>query len=226
MTDFAAARRMMVDGQVRTADVTDLRLLAAMLELPRERFFPDDKASLAYLDLDAPVSAPGQPVRRLLKPMVLAKLIQAAGIAASDHVLDVGCASGYSTALLTRLAGSVVGLEEDAALARQAADALSWAGKSSASLPNAKIVTGRLAQGCAGEGPYDVILLQGSAEVVPPALFDQLKNGGRLICVLGRGPQGKAMFYRRADGDISGRPVFDAAAAALPGFAKPPEFVF
>src|SRR5215212_3343170 len=199
MTDFAAARRMMVDGQVRTADVTDLRLLAAMLELPRERFFPDDKASLAYLDLDAPVSAPGQPVRRLLKPMVLAKLIQAAGIAASDHVLDVGCASGYSTALLTHLAGSVVGLEEDAALARQAANAL----------PNAKIVTGPLAQGCAGEGPYDVILLQGSAEMVPPALFDQLKNGGRLLGVLGRGPQGKAMFYRRADGDISGRPVFD-----------------
>jgi protein-L-isoaspartate(D-aspartate) O-methyltransferase len=216
MTDFAAARRTMVDGQVRIADVTDLRLLAAMLELPRERFFPDDKASLAYLDLDAPVSAPGQPVRRLLKPMVLAKLIQAAGIAASDHVLDVGCASGYSTALLTHLAGSVVGLEEDAALARQAANAL----------PNAKIVTGPLAQGCAGEGPYDVILLQGSAEMVPPALFDQLKNGGRLICVLGRGPQGKAMFYRRADGDISGRPVFDAAAAALPGFAKPAEFVF
>jgi protein-L-isoaspartate(D-aspartate) O-methyltransferase len=120
----------------------------------------------------------------------------------------------------------VVGLEEDAALARQAADALSWAGKSSASLPNAKIVTGPLARGCASEGPYDVILLQGSAEVVPPALFNQLKNGGRLIGVLGRGPQGKAMFYRRAGADFSGRPVFDAAAAALPGFAKPPEFVF
>ena len=195
MTDFAAARRMMVDGQVRTADVTDLRLLAAMLELPRERFF-----------------------------------------AATDHVLDVGCASGYSTALLTHLAGSVVGLEEDAALARQAADALSWAGKSwagkswagksLADLPNAKIVTGPLAQGRAGEGPYDVILLQGSAEVIPPALFDQLKNGGRLMGLLGRGPQGKAMFYRRAEADFSGRPVFDAAAAALPGFAKPPEFVF
>jgi protein-L-isoaspartate(D-aspartate) O-methyltransferase len=98
---------------------------------------------------------------------------------------------------------------------------MSWA-----QLPNAKIVTGPLAQGCVGEGPYDVILLQGSAEVIPPALFDQLKNGGRLICVLGRGPQGKAMFYRRAEVDISGRPVFDAAAAALPGFAKPPEFVF
>ena len=220
MTDFAAQRRMMVDGQVRTADVTDLRLLAAMLELPRERLFPDEKASLAYLDLDAPVSAPGQPVRRLLKPMVLAKLIQTAGIAATDRVLDVGCASGYSTALLSHLAGSVVGLEEDAALARQAADTMSWAG------PTAKIVTGPLARGCVGEGPYDVILLQGSAEVVPPALFDQLKNGGRLVGVVGRGPQGKAMFYRRADGDFSGRPVFDAAAGALPGFAKPPEFVF
>ena len=192
MTDFAAQRRMMVDGQVRTADVTDLRLLAAMLELPRERFFPDEKASLAYLDLDAPVSAPGQPVRRLLKPMVLAKLIQAAGIAATDHVLDVGCATGYSTALLSHLAGSVVGLEEDAALARQAAEAMSLAGKSSDGKPTAKIVTGPLARGCASEGPYDVILLQGSAEVVPPALFDQLKEGGRLVGVLGRGPQGKA----------------------------------
>src|SRR4249919_2610415 len=127
MTDFAAARRMMVDGQVRTADVTDPRLLAAMLEVPRERFFPGDKASLAYLDLDASVSAPGQPVRRLLKPMVLAKLIQAAAISETDRVLDVGCSSGYSTALLAHLAGAVVGLEEDPGLARQAADAMSWA---------------------------------------------------------------------------------------------------
>src|SRR4029079_7089829 len=125
MTDFAAARRMMVDGQVRTADVTDLRLLAAMLELPRERFFPDDKASLAYLDTDVAVSAPGQPVRRLLKPMVLAKLIQGAGLSENDRVLDVGCATGYGTALLTHLAGTVIGLEEDAALAGRAADALS-----------------------------------------------------------------------------------------------------
>jgi protein-L-isoaspartate(D-aspartate) O-methyltransferase len=219
MTDFAAARRMMVDGQVRTADVTDPRLLAAMLELPRERFFPDDKASLAYLDLDASVSAPGQPVRRLLKPMVLAKLIQAAAITGTDHVLDVGCGSGYSTALLTHLAASVVGLEEDPSLARRAADAL-------AGLPAAKIVTGALARGCAGEGPFDVILLQGSAELVPVPLFDQLKNGGRLVCVLGRGPTGKAMLYRRIEGELSGRPVFDAAAAPLPGFAKPQEFVF
>jgi protein-L-isoaspartate(D-aspartate) O-methyltransferase len=221
MTDFAAQRRMMVDGQVRTADVTDLRLLAAMLELPRERFFPEERASLAYLDLDTPVSAPGQPIRRLLKPMVLAKLIQTAGIAATDRVLDVGCASGYSTALLADLAGSVVGLEEDTVLARQAADLMIATGRSSA-----KIVTGPLARGWAADGPYDVILTQGSVEVIPPALSDQLKDGGRLVCVLGRAPQGKAMFYRRAENDFSGRPVFDAAAGALPGFAKPAEFVF
>jgi protein-L-isoaspartate(D-aspartate) O-methyltransferase len=202
----------MVDGQVRTADVTDPHLLAAMLGLPRERFFPEEHASLAYLDLDAPINAPGRPDRRLLKPMVLAKLLQAAAITETDRVLDVGCNSGYSTALLAHLAGSVVGLEEDPDLARLAADALSVTG-----MPNAKIVRGTLTHGCAGEG---------SAEMVSVALFDQIKDGGRLVGVLGRGPTGKAMLYRRIEGELSGRPVFDAAAAPLPGFAKPHEFVF
>lgn len=220
MVDFPALRRMMVDGQVRTADVTDPRLLAAMLALPRERFFPEEKAALAYLDLDVPVSEAGGPVRRLLKPMVLAKLLQTAGIAENDHVLDVGCATGYSTALLSHLAGSVVGLEEDAALARRAAEALARVG-----LTNARIVTGALSLGAPEGGPYDLIVLQGSAEIVPVALFDQLKDGGRLACVLGRGP-GKAMLYRRIEGELSGRVVFDAAASPLPGFAKPHEFVF
>jgi len=216
MTDFAAARRMMVDGQVRTADVTDLRILAAMFDLPRERFFPEDKASLAYLDLDVPVSAPGQPVRRLLKPMVLAKLIQAAAVSPDDRVLDVGCATGYGTALLSHLAGVVIGLEEDAGLARQAA----------AANPGSRIVTGPLSRGCPADGPFDVIVLEGAVDQVAPALFDQLKEGGRLVCVLGRGGDGKAMLYRRIEGDLSGRAVFDAAAAPLPGFAKPAAFVF
>jgi protein-L-isoaspartate(D-aspartate) O-methyltransferase len=220
MIDFAAARRMMVDGQVRTADVTDLRLLDAMLELPRERFFPEDKASLAYLDLDIAVSEAGAPVRRLLKPMVLAKLIQAATVEETDHVLDVGCATGYSTAVLARLAGAVVGVEEEATLARAAASALTASG-----IANAQVVKGPLTRGCPEQGPYDVILLQGSGELVPDALFAQLKEGGRLACVMGRGP-GKAMLYRRIGGELSGRAIFDAAAAPLPGFAKPPEFVF
>ncbi len=221
MVDFAAARRMMVDGQVRTADVTDLRILTAMLDLPRERFLPEDKAALAYLDLDLAVSVPGQPLRRLLKPMVLAKLVQAAAIAPTDRVLDVGCATGYSAALLSRLGGSVIGLEEDPALAKQAADAVSSFG-----LPNVRIMTGPLSRGCPAEAPFDVIVLEGSAEVVPAPLFDQLKDGGRLIGLLGRGAEGKAMLYRNASGDLSGRPVFDAAATLLPGFAKPAEFVF
>jgi protein-L-isoaspartate(D-aspartate) O-methyltransferase len=220
MIDFAAARRMMVDGQVRTADVTDQRILAAMQDLPRERFFPDDKASLAYLDLDVAVSAAGQPVRRLLKPMVLAKLIQAAAIAPADRVLDIGCATGYGTALLTHLAGAVIGLDEDAGLARQAAAALG------AGIADARIETGPLSRGCPADGPFDVIVLEGAVEFVPPALFDQLKDGGRLVCVLSRGADGKAMLYRRIDGDLSGRAVFDAAAAPLPGFAKPAAFVF
>jgi protein-L-isoaspartate(D-aspartate) O-methyltransferase len=221
MIDFAAARRMMVDGQVRTADVTDPRLIAAMMDLPRERFFPEDKASLAYLDLDAIVSEPGLAPRRLLKPMVLAKLIQAAAVGEADHVLDVGCATGYSTAVLARLAGSVVALEEEPALVRQATEALAETGAA-----NAKIVAGSLTRGLADEGPYDVIMLEGAAEVIPEGLFGQLKEGGRLACVLQRGPAGKAMIYLRTGGDVSGRAVFDATAGLLPGFAKLPEFVF
>ena len=217
MIDFAAARRMMVDCQVHTADVTDLRILAAMLDVPRERFFPEDKAQLAYLDLDVVVSAPGQPSRRLLKPMVLAKLIHLAAVAETDRVLDIGCATGYGVSILSHLAGAVVGLEEDAGLARQAGEALGSA---------AKIVTGPLAKGCPAEEPFDVIVLEGAAEQVPQDLFNQLKEGGRLVGVVGRGPDAKAMLYRRTDGDISGRPVFDAAAAPLPGFARPPQFVF
>jgi protein-L-isoaspartate(D-aspartate) O-methyltransferase len=220
MIDFVAARRMMVDGQVRTADVTDPRLISAMLELPRELFFPEEKTSLAYLDIDVPVSGSGQPVRRLLKPMVLAKLIQAAEIAETCHVLDVGCAPGYATALLAQLAASVVGLEEDASLARQAAATVSGA-----KAKNAKIVTGPLAAGWAAEAPYDVILLEGATEVVPAALMKQLKVGGRLACILGQGP-GKATIYQRTETDISGRAIFDAAAPVLPGFVKPQEFVF
>src|SRR5207253_10523479 len=111
MTDFAAARRHMVDGQVRTADVTDRRILSAMLEIPRENFVPPGVAGLAYLDLDLAVGEGDS--RRLLKPMVLAKLIQAADIASSDRVLDIGCGTGYAAAVLARIASEVVALDED-----------------------------------------------------------------------------------------------------------------
>ncbi len=219
MLDFAAARRMMVDGQIRTADVTDVRLLAAVLEVPRERFVPERNGALAYLDLDVPVSESGRPQRRLLKPMVLAKLLQMAAIGERNRVLDVGCAIGYAAALLARLGGSVIALEEDAALARQAQQVL-------AGVANIKIVTGPLVAGWPAEAPYDVIVLEGATEFVPHALLRQLNEGGRLVCVLGRGPASKGMLYRAVGGEPSGRPVFDATAPLLPGFSEAPAFVF
>ena len=221
MTDFAAARRMMVDGQVRTSDVTDLRIISAMLELPRERFVSAADAGLAYLDLDVPV-AKGT-VRRLLKPMVLAKMVQAAAIKAGDRVLDVGCATGYSSALLARLAREVVALEEDPALARLADENLKAVGTS-----NVTVATGALTEGWRTLAPYDVIFVNGATEIVPDALCHQLGDAGRLVAVVGRAPAGRAMLYRSVGGEKEARgwPVFDATAPLLPGFAKPPAFVF
>jgi protein-L-isoaspartate(D-aspartate) O-methyltransferase len=223
MTDFAAARRMMVDGQVRTSDVTDSRIIAAMLELPRERFVPEADRALAYLDLDFPLArAPrGAPQRRLLKPMVLAKMVQAAAVGAADQVLDVGCATGYSSALLARLASCVIGLEEDPALAGLAA-----ANLATLAAGRATLVTGPLPQGWPPRAPYDVIFLNGASEIAPRALFGQLKDQGRLIAVIGRPPATRAMLYRSIGGNVSGWPVFDASAPILPGFAAPAEFVF
>lgn len=212
MTDLAMARRMMVDSQVRTSNVTDLRIIAAMLELPREQFVVEP--ALAYLDADVPAGEG----RRLLKPMVLARMVQAAGIGADDRVLDVGCASGYSAALLGRLAGRVVALEESAALARLATEHL-------AGTRNVTVVTGPLRQGWPAEAPYDVILLEGATEIVPEELCRQLGEGGRLIAVHRRGSVGQVTIYRAAGGEISGWPVLDAAAPLLPGFAAVPEFV-
>lgn len=219
MTDFANARRHMVDGQVRPADVTDLRVISAMLEVPRERFAPPAATSLAYLDLDLPVGEAAGAPRRLLKPMLLAKLFNAAEIEPTDRVLDVGCATGYAAALLARIAGQVVALEQDAGLAKTARAALS-------SLPNVTVVSGPLVDGWPSAAPYDLILLEGATEIEPQAFCRQLKDGGRLVCVLGSGPGAAAMLYRRSGDEIGGRPVFSAAAAVLPGFVKPPAFVF
>ena len=215
MIDFADARRNMVDGQIRTANVTDLRVIAAMLEIAREKFVPPASAAIAYLDID--VSVGGS--RRLLRPMMLAKLLQAADLEGTDRVLDVGCATGYGAAILARIVGQVVALEEDAGLAKTAAESL-------ASQPNIQVVDGALADGWARGAPYDVVVLEGSTEVVPHGLCQQLKDGGRLVCMLGAGPGTKAMVYTRSDGEVSGRPVFDASAVVLPGFAKTPVFAF
>ena len=215
MTDFAAARTHMVDGQVRIADVTDLRILAALQDIERERFVPAEARQLAYVDFDLPV-APG---RFLMKPRVLAKMLQAAAIASTDRVLDVGCASGYSAALLGRLAAQVTALEENPDLARAAREALSGQ-------KNVEVVSGRLVDGWTAAAPYDVIVLEGATEVAPDSLLRQLSEGGRLLCVLGGDPAAKAMLYLRSGDDIGGRPIFDASIPLLPGFSQTPAFAF
>jgi protein-L-isoaspartate(D-aspartate) O-methyltransferase len=219
MTDFAAARRNMVDGQVRTADVTDQRILSAMLEVPRETFVEPAMAGLAYLDLDVPVGGGAARARRLIKPMVLAKLIQAADLGAADRVLDVGCATGYGAAILARIAGEVVALEQDAGLAQAARAAL-------AGLSNVQPVGGPMTEGWPQAAPYDAILVEGATEFAPDNLLRQLKDGGRLVCVLGAAPGAKATLFRRSGEEIGARPLFDAAAPVLPSFVKPPEFAF
>jgi protein-L-isoaspartate(D-aspartate) O-methyltransferase len=216
MADFAALRRMMVDGQVRTADVTDRPLIQAMLDVPRERFVQPAQAGLAYLDLDLPV---GAGARRLLKPMVLAKMLQALDLSAGTRVLDVGCASGYAAAVMARLGAAVVALEEESGLAAQARANLTG-------LDNVVVVEGRLADGDAARAPYDAILVEGAIELDPDRLCRQLADGGRLICILGTGPAPKVTIFRRDADDITPRIIFDTAGPALPGFAKPPTFAF
>ena len=221
MFDAAAARRLMVDGQIRTADVTNPNLIAAMQTIPREQFVPAAMADQAYRDGDVSL---GQG-RALLRPIVLGKLIQGADVRPGDQVLVIGCGTGYSAAVLAHMGAAVVALEEDADLARRAEIALAGtlAGMGAAQVT---VVRGPLTAGWPAAAPYDLILVDGAIEVAPDALGCQLKPNGRLAAVFGRGPATKAMIYRPIEGHLVGRPLFDAAAPLLPGFAAPPAFVF
>lgn len=208
----------MVESQLRTNKVTDTRILEAFETVPRERFLPEGRSGVAYIDEDLPV-APG---RYLMEPMILARLLQAAEIAPGDIVLDIGCASGYSCAVLARLADTVVALEADEALSQQAETALQ-----DLVIDNAVVVQGDLTQGYAKQAPYNVILLGGAVAAVPEAIVSQLAEGGRLVAVLRPEPQiGQAVLIRKAAGTTSHRVLFDASTPLLPGFAAPKRFVF
>lgn len=221
MMDFARARRTMVDTQIRVNDVTDTGVVDALMAVPREDFVPQARRALAYLDDDLPVldAGEGRAARYLLEPMVLARMLQAAAIGPQERVLDVGAATGYSSAVVARIAGSVVALEDEAELAAFARERL-------APLANVTVEQGALAGGARQAGPFDVILLQGAAEVVPEALIGQLAEGGRLVAIVGRGRAAKCLVHTRLGAEVSVRPVFDAAVPALPGFERPPGFVF
>ncbi|MBN8606592.1 MAG: protein-L-isoaspartate O-methyltransferase [Caulobacterales bacterium] len=213
--DFARARDIMVESQVRPADVTDPRLAAAMRHLPRERFTPAQKRQMAYADMEVEV-APG---RTLMRPRDLAKLLQALAPQAGDRALEIAGATGYGAAVLATLCKDVVAHDPDPDLSFTARAALESCG-----LTNAKTVTTPALEGWRDEAPYNVILLNGSTEIVPDAWLAQLAPGGRLGVIVRQGPAGSARIYTRADSAVAYRTVFDAAPPIAPGLVKPATF--
>ncbi|MGM4891977.1 protein-L-isoaspartate O-methyltransferase family protein [Tardiphaga sp. 839_C3_N1_4] len=192
MSDFSTARQKMVDGQVRPSDVTDLRIIDAMLAVPREEFVPASQRAMAYLDLDLEVA----PNRFLIKPVVLARMLQASDVKATDKVLVVGCPTGYAAAVIAQFAGQVT---------------------SAAGMP---------ADGDAANGPYDLIVLAGATEIVPTRLYKQLAAGGQLVGVFALTKPARAVLVTHSHEDFGSRPLFDATAPVLPGMEKLPAFVF
>ena len=219
MSDFAVARRRMVDCQVRPSDVTDLRIIDAMLEVPRELFVPKSLQALAYLDQDLNVSEPGTPPRVLLRPALLARMLQAAAITETENVLVAGCATGYAAAVAGKLARWVVCTEAAPALIAQGKEALS--GATNVTLKQAPAQAGDPAS-----EPFDVILLQGAAQVPLEALQQQLCLGGRMVWIDATGVTDRAALMTRSEADFGSRILFDATAPVLPGLERRAAFAF
>ena len=218
MSDFAAARFNMVENQIRPNGVTDARVLEAMADVPRERFVPKKLQDAAYLDEDLAI-ADG---RFLMEPAVFARLVQAAAITPDDLVLDVGCGTGYSTAVLARLAASVVAVESDPQLVERASALLA-----ELDADNAAAVEAPLEAGYPKQAPYDAIVLGGAVDEAPRALTDQLAEGGRLVAVVtGGSAVGRGEVVLRLHGALSRRVLFDAAVPPLPEFRVERGFVF
>lgn len=216
-TSSADLRLQMVNSQLRTGDVVDQDVLAAFLETLRERFVAPDSVPLAYLDRETP--ALGAKTRRLLRPLTLARMLQAATVKAGERALDVGGGSGYGAALLNFMGAKVVALESDPGAAAAARELL-------AGRENVTVVEGPLPDGAAHLGPFDVIVVEGAFRVQPTSLIAQLADGGRLVgidAVLGA-PQ--VALYERRGGAVSRRALFEATAGALDGFQPAPSFAF
>jgi protein-L-isoaspartate(D-aspartate) O-methyltransferase len=221
MSGFSTARQKMVDGQVRPSDVTDIRIIDAMLAVPREAFVPQSQRALAYLDLDLDISEGGAAKRFLIKPLVTARMLQAAAIKQTDKVLVAGCATGYMAAVVARLAGQVFATESDPAQVAKAKEALGQLG-----LANVTFRGGAVADGDPANAPFDVILLNGATEITPEGLYGQLGDGGRLVGVFAMTRPQRAMIVTRSHHDFGSRALFDAAVPVMPGFERLPAFVF
>jgi protein-L-isoaspartate(D-aspartate) O-methyltransferase len=217
MTDFAHARKIMVDNQLRTSGITDWRLLAAMGDVPREKFVPAVRQGLAYID-EALTIGTG---RKLAAPAPFAKLVQLAEIEHGERVLDLGCGTGYSAAVLARLASHVVAVEADKPLAAHARAALAELG-----VTNVTLVDGPIASAGKAHGPYDVIILEGAVEQLPEGLLAQLKPEGRLVALIApRGKVAVAHLFARSGKGIASSAAFDATLPRLQP-APDPGFVF
>lgn len=215
MSDFAQARRQMVNSQIRPADVTDRALQDAMLAIPRERFLPRSLGGSAYADMEIDLGHG----RRFMRPRDFAKLVQAVAVKPGDIVLDLACGRGYSTAILSRLCETVIGLESEAGFASKAEGALS-----DVEADNAVIVTGDLKAGAPDHGPFNVILVNGAVDEVPAAWLDQLADGGRLGVIVREGGVGRARVYTGNGSAVGSRVVFDSMTSLLPGFERQPTF--
>lgn len=211
MPDYTARRTMMVDTQVRPSDVTKFPIIDAMLSVKREAFVPRNMREAAYMGENLDMGGS----RVMLEPRTLAKALDALDIRQDELVLDVGCALGYSTAVIARMAELVVGVEDDEALAQEAQTVLLDQGAD-----NAVVHHGPLTEGAAEHGPYDVIMIEGAVEHLPAALTDQLKEGGRIACLFMEGALGVVRIGYKIDDDISWRFSFNAGAPVMPGFEK------
>lgn len=218
-----ALRQTMVDCQLRTFDITNREVLAAALEVPREIFVPDVAAAVVYSD--RMLDIPGGQGRAMPAPMIVARLLQSAELSPQDKVLVVSSGTGYTAALVSRLAGSVVALDSEATLSAAATANFARIGAG-----NIQVVTGALADGAPAQAPYDVIIVDGALEAEPEGLFGQLGEGGRLYAVVlpegAAGWRGKATVFEKNSGRIGSRGLFDAAAKPLDAFRRKAVFSF